>query len=156
LSRTRHLESDPFTLRAYCILLATVTGYVGGGNYLVTPAVGAQRARTVSGDLIVSASVDGPAAMFRGEESGGSAAREIARAKVVANRASKEKIDEAEVVRKRALASEKKLNERLEIEKRNAATGESQELGPGEGPMASGPVAGDCCEGQERGKGRGL
>jgi len=50
--------------------------------------------------------------MFRGEESGGSAAREIARAKVVANRASKEKIDEAEVVRKRALAYEKKLNER--------------------------------------------
>ncbi len=36
------------------------------------------------------------------------------------------------------------------------ATGESQELGPGEGPIASGPVAEDGCEGEERGKGRGL
>jgi hypothetical protein len=36
------------------------------------------------------------------------------------------------------------------------ATGESQELGPGEGPIASGPVAEDGCEGKERGKGRGL
>ena len=100
------------------MLLGTVTAYVGKGNYSVTPAVGAKRARTVSGDLIVPASLDGPGAMFRGEESGGSAAREIARAKKDAKRESQEKMNEVEEARKRALASEKKLNAQLEKEKK--------------------------------------
>ena len=100
------------------ILLATITGYVGAGNNSVTPAVGAKRARTVSGDLIVQASVHGPGPIFRGEERGGSAAREIARAKKDANRISKIAVHEANVAKKRFLASEKKLHEISEKEKR--------------------------------------
>lgn len=66
-------------MHAEGILVATVSSYVGDGIYLVSPH-GSTVKRSVASHLIVPTSLDGPSAMFRGDNRGGAAGRAIARA----------------------------------------------------------------------------
>ena len=77
-------------VRATGLLFATVDSYEGGNEYFVksSGSDGRVSRRRVSGDFLVHQSLDGVGAMFRGDERrGGSAARDLARAADVSQKA---------------------------------------------------------------------
>ena len=78
-------------IHAEGILIAKITSYVGDGIYLVSEH-GSTKTRSVPADLIVPTSLDGPSALFRGENQGGAAARAIARAKSAGAKAEKDAV----------------------------------------------------------------
>jgi hypothetical protein len=87
-------------IHAAGILIAKITSYVGDGIYLVSEH-GSTKTRSVPADLIVPASLDGPSALFRGENQGGAAARAIARAKSAGAKAVKDAASTKSLAEKR-------------------------------------------------------
>jgi hypothetical protein len=88
------------------MLAAIVSSYAGDGTYWLSP-VGSKVTRNVSAHLVVEASMDGPSAMFRGENRGGAAGRTIARAQSASVKAIKAASAKVSLAEKKVLKTAK-------------------------------------------------